>query len=157
VANDPTLVEAAREIIDSNLYMTLATADVAGRPWPTPVYFAPVDYRELVWVSRPGARHSRNLMARPDIGIVVFDSRAPIGCGQAVYMSAVAELVPDVELDRCVDTFSRSSQDRGGAAWSRDDVTDTARLHIYRAIATEQWVLDSHDQRIPMPLGLERA
>ena len=49
---------SARAIIDANRYMTLATADAAGRPWPTPVYFAPVAYRELIWVSRPEARHS---------------------------------------------------------------------------------------------------
>ncbi len=150
------LVATAREILDSNLYLTLATADAAGRPWPTPVYFASIDHRELVWVSRPGARHSQNLSARPDVGIVVFDSRAPISTGQAVYMSAVAELVADPDLDRCLEAFSRSSQDRGGDAWSRDDVGPEAHLRMYRAIATEQWVLDSHDQRVPVPLGLEQ-
>jgi nitroimidazol reductase NimA-like FMN-containing flavoprotein (pyridoxamine 5'-phosphate oxidase superfamily) len=146
-------MEAAKEIIDSNLYMTLATADAAGRPWPTPVYFAPIDYRELVWVSSPEARHSQNISARPEIGIVVFDSRVPINCGQAVYMSAVAQLVPAVDLDRCIEVFSRSSQDRGGSPWSRDDVGAAARLRIYRAIAEEHWVLDSHDRRIPVRLG----
>ncbi|MGH2983761.1 MAG: pyridoxamine 5'-phosphate oxidase family protein [Solirubrobacterales bacterium] len=30
----------ARAIIDSNLYMTLGTADQSGRPWVSPVYFA---------------------------------------------------------------------------------------------------------------------
>jgi Pyridoxamine 5'-phosphate oxidase len=157
VADDPTLVETARAIIDSNLYMTLATADTAGRPWPTPVYFAPADYRELVWVSSPEARHSQNISVRPDVGIVVFDSRVPINCGQAVYISAVAELVPAVDLDRCLGVFSRSSQDRGGSPWSSDDVGPAARLRLYRATASEQWVLDSHDRRIPVSLGLPPA
>jgi len=154
VADDCRLVEAAQAIIDSNLYMTLATADAGGRPWPTPVYFAPVQYREFVWVSSPEARHSQNLAARPDIGIVVFDSRVPINCGQAVYMSAMAEFVPDIDLDRCLALFSSSCQERGGDPWSRDDVGPAARLRLYRARATAQWVLDSHDQRIPVPLGL---
>jgi nitroimidazol reductase NimA-like FMN-containing flavoprotein (pyridoxamine 5'-phosphate oxidase superfamily) len=157
VADDPTLVETARAITDSNLYMTLATADAAGRPWPTPVYFATVDYRQFVWVSSPEARHSQNISARPEIGIVVFDSRVPINCGQAVYMSAVAELVPAADLDRCIDVFSRSSQARGGSPWSRNDVGPPARLRMFRATATEHWVLDSHDRRIPVPMGLEPA
>jgi hypothetical protein len=38
-----------------------------------------------------GARHSRNLAARPQVSIVIFDSHARIGMGQAVYVSAVAE------------------------------------------------------------------
>jgi hypothetical protein len=145
----------ARAIVDANLYMTLATADAAGRPWPTPVYFAPASYRELVWVSQPDARHSRNIAARPDVGIVVFDSQAPIGTGRAVYMTARAGLVPAADLDRGVAVFSRSAQERGGDPWSVDDVGPTAPFRLYRAVASEQWVLDDHDRRIPVPLGLD--
>jgi hypothetical protein len=151
---DDAVVTAARAILDDNLYLTLATADAAGRPWPTPVYFAPAGYQELIWVSSPETRHSRNIAVRADVGIVVFDSRAPINTGQAVYMSATAELVPPAELDRCIDVFSRSNQDRGGSPWVPDDVRPPKRLRLYRAIASEQWVLDEHDQRIPVALGL---
>ena len=92
-AHDPAGV--ARAIIDANLYMVLGTADRDGRPWVSPVYYAPAGYAEFYWVSYPEARHSRNLAVRPRIGIVIFDSRAPIGTGQGVYMSAVArELAP---------------------------------------------------------------
>jgi Pyridoxamine 5'-phosphate oxidase len=82
--------DVARAILDGNLYMVLATADADGRPWAAPVYFAHVDYRELLWVSAPETRHSRNLAARPELGIVVFDSSVPIYTGQAVYMEARA-------------------------------------------------------------------
>ena len=153
MTEDPTLLDTARTIIDSNLYMTLATADGAGQPWPTPVYFAPAGYREFVWVSSPAARHSQNIVVRPEVGIVVFDSRVPINGGQAVYVSAVAELVPDVDFDRCLEVFSRSSEDRGGSQWSSDEVGPGARLRLYRATASELWVLDSHDRRIPVALG----
>jgi hypothetical protein len=95
----------ARAIIDANGYMTLATADASGLPWATPVWFAPVGYREFLWVSSPEARHSRNLAERPQLGIVFFDSRAPIGTGQGVYMSAPADrgdhrerIVPSVTM-----------------------------------------------------------
>ena len=43
----------AREILGSNLYMTLATADEYGRPWVSPVYYASVDYTTFHWVSHP--------------------------------------------------------------------------------------------------------
>ena len=52
-------------IVDANRYMTLATADETERPWASPVWFATADYRELFWVSKPEARHSRNLAVRP--------------------------------------------------------------------------------------------
>jgi hypothetical protein len=146
-------VAVARAIVDANLYMTLATADEAGRPWPTPVYFAPIGDHELVWVSSPEAMHSRNIATRPDVGIVVFDSSVPIGTGQGVYLSAVAELVPATELDRCLAGYSRSTQDRGGSPWHADDVGPEARHRLYRAIVSERWVLDAHDRRVPVPFG----
>ena len=57
------LAAGGREIVDSNSYMTLGTADAEGRPWVSPVWFAAVGYAELLWVSRgrPGTRAtSRN-------------------------------------------------------------------------------------------------
>lgn len=35
------LANVARTIIDSIVYMVLGTADEAGRPWVSPVYFSP--------------------------------------------------------------------------------------------------------------------
>ena len=55
----------ARRIVDANMYMTLATADADGRPWVSPVWYAPVTYAEFLWVSSPEARHSRNIALRP--------------------------------------------------------------------------------------------
>ena len=80
------LGEVARAIIDGNRYMVLGTADQGGRPWVSPVYYAPSGYSELFWVSSPKAQHSRNLAARREVSIVVFDSQAPVGDGQGVYM-----------------------------------------------------------------------
>lgn len=50
--------DLARTIIDANTYMALGTADAAGHPWVSPVYFATEDYRHFHWVSSPDARHS---------------------------------------------------------------------------------------------------
>ena len=133
----------ARRLIDANLYMTLATADADGRPWASPVYYAPTGYRELLWVSEPGQRHSGNLAARPALGIVIFDSTVPIGAAQAVYVEAEAEQLTGDELERGIDVFSRRSLQTGGPAWTAADVLPPARLRLYRARALEVSVLDS--------------
>jgi nitroimidazol reductase NimA-like FMN-containing flavoprotein (pyridoxamine 5'-phosphate oxidase superfamily) len=66
---DPAELGAmARSIIDSNRYMTLATADESGLPWASPVWYASAEYREFFWVSSPDVRHSRNLATRPAAG-----------------------------------------------------------------------------------------
>ncbi|MGH2934234.1 MAG: pyridoxamine 5'-phosphate oxidase family protein [Gaiellaceae bacterium] len=67
--------EIVQSIIERNAYMTLATADEHGTPWASPVRYATADSRKFVWVSAPSARHSRNLSVRPEIAIVIFDSR----------------------------------------------------------------------------------
>ena len=33
----------ARAVIDANSYLTIATADRAGQPWPSPVWYAHAD------------------------------------------------------------------------------------------------------------------
>ena len=142
----------ARAIIDTSLYMVLATADGTGRPWSSPVYFAHDGYLEFVWVSAPDAAHSRNIAARPQIGIVIFDSHAPIGTGQGVYMSAVAEPVSGDGLMRGIETFSRRSLAHGGGEWTVKDVQAESGLRLYRAAAESYSILAKDgrpDHRIP--------
>jgi pyridoxine/pyridoxamine 5'-phosphate oxidase len=143
----------ARAIIDANRYMTLGTADDSGLPWVSPVWYASADYREFFWVSSPDARHSRNVAARPQVSIVIFDTHAPAGAGHAVYMAAVAEQLEGAEVDRGVSIFSRRSVAEGLPAWSPADVTAPARHRLYRATVSEHFVLDAHDQRLPVRLG----
>ncbi len=143
----------AREIIDSSQYMTLATADADGRPWASPVWFAHERYTEFVWVSKPGARHSRNLAARPQAGIVIFDSTVPMGHGRAVYLEAEVELVEEDEAERCIAVFSRRSQELGGQAWGVEEISAPAPLRLYRASASAQYVLGENDERIDVSLG----
>jgi hypothetical protein len=141
----------ARAIIDGNRYMVLGTADEGGRPWVSPVYYAPSEYSDMYWVSSPQAQHSRNLVARPELSIVVVDSQAPVGQGQGVYMSAVAELPTGPDLDRGIGIFSRVSVSHGARPWTLEDVQEPAPLRLYRARASEHWVLDPErrpDQRI---------
>jgi hypothetical protein len=78
-----------------------ASADATGRPWSS---------------SAPDVTDSRNIAVRPEVGIVVFDSRAPIGTGQGVYMSATARLLDSDETVRGIEAFSRRSVAHGGRA-----------------------------------------
>jgi pyridoxine/pyridoxamine 5'-phosphate oxidase len=151
-------VALARLVIDQNLYMTLATADAEGRPWASPVWYAPVAHRELLWVSEPGTRHSGNIAARPRVSAVVYDSTVAPGRAQAVYLEGDAEEVPAAELAPAVEAFSRRSRATGLAAWEPGDVSGDARLRLYRLRAQDVWVLDGigddreGDRRIPVEL-----
>jgi hypothetical protein len=136
VTND----DIARAVLDGNSYVVLATAAGDGTPWASPVWFAHAGYRELFWVSAPDARHSRNILARPRIAMVVFDSTVAPNTGQAVYMTATAGRVTDpAELERGMAVFSARS---AGGEWGTDRVTAPARLRLYRATVDEHSILD---------------
>src|SRR5712664_2192784 len=85
--------QTVRDIIEASRYLVLATADAAGRPWSSPVYFAHIGFTKFFWVSSPEATHSRNIAVRPEVGIVVFNSQVAVSTGQGVYMSAIARLL----------------------------------------------------------------
>ena len=48
--------QTVRDIIEANCYLVLATAGAAGRPWSSPVYFAPRAQTGPPWGTRPAAR-----------------------------------------------------------------------------------------------------
>jgi nitroimidazol reductase NimA-like FMN-containing flavoprotein (pyridoxamine 5'-phosphate oxidase superfamily) len=136
--------DIARTILDAGVDVVLATADGDGVPWASPVWFAKEDYRELYWVSYPGARHSRNIAVRPQIAMVVFDSTVPPGTGQAVYMTATAEQLTDAaSIAHGIGVSSRESMRQGGEVeWGSDRVAGEARLRLYRANVHEYSILD---------------
>ena len=136
-----------RAVIDEGVFMTLATADADGVPWASPVWFAPSGYSELLWVSDPNARHSRNIAARPEIAIVIFDSRQTPGDGLAVYMEARAEQAGVDGLE----VFNARGVVQGLPAWGPERVTEPARHRLYRAVVSQHWVLrDDIDERVPV-------
>jgi nitroimidazol reductase NimA-like FMN-containing flavoprotein (pyridoxamine 5'-phosphate oxidase superfamily) len=135
------LSDLARTVIDANSYMALGTADEAGHPWVSPVWFASEDYRHFHWVSSPEARHSRNLAARREVAIAIYDSSAAPGTAEAVYMSGRAEELAVDELDRAIELFDRISRTDIARAWELSDVQPPSLFRLYRATALEHFVL----------------
>jgi hypothetical protein len=151
----PTVAAQAartRAMIDANAYMTIASADAVGVPWASPVWFAHHQYTEFLWVSRPDARHSNNITARAEVGIVIFDSTVPEGSGDAVYLEGIAREAGEAERSRMLVVLSTRSTNRGGAAWSAADVTGDAPHRLYIARAVAHFVLDDHDRRVPVTI-----
>ena len=131
----------AKAVIDSNRYMALGTADKAGHPWVSPVWFASEDYRNFHWVSSPDSKHSRNLAAHPEVAIAIFDSSVPVGAAQAVYMKGLARELAGNELEPGLEVFDRVSRKDIGRAWGLGDVQGSAPIRLYRAAVSEHWVL----------------
>ena len=140
----------AREILAANRYMVLGTADADGVPWVSPVWFAGEDAETFLWVSKPGTRHSRNIAARPEVAIVIFDSSVDPADASALYLSAVATELGGAERDEAVAVYSRVSEAQGLARFTTEDVSADGRWRMYRAVAKERSVLGPGDERLPV-------
>ena len=138
---DADLADLARRVIDTNSYMALGTADESGHPWVSPVWFASEDYRHFHWVSSPDARHSRNIATRPEVSLAIYDSSVQVGTAEAVYISGHAEELTADELERGIHVFARLSRYQGARDWGLSDVVHPALFRLYRATATDHFVL----------------
>jgi hypothetical protein len=127
----PDLDAMARRVIDVNQYMTLGTLDDDGRPRLSPVYYTAARYADFYWVSSPRARHSRNVAERAEVEIVIFDSTATVGQGEAVYLSATARGVGDQELETvCAEAFRTTA---GARRFGPEELRGDAPLRLYVA------------------------
>lgn len=105
----PDLNEMARRVIDTNHYMILGTQDPDGRPRLSPVFYTAARYTDLYWLSWPDAQHSRNVAERPEVQVVILDSTAPVGAGEAVYLAAEVRTIADGELEAVCDEAFRET------------------------------------------------
>ncbi|TKK91579.1 pyridoxamine 5'-phosphate oxidase family protein [Herbidospora galbida] len=129
--------EAVPRLLGENRYLVLATADDQGRPWATPVFFAARDEDRLYWVSSPGSRHSRNLAARPDVAMTVFDSHAPVGGAEALYLEATAGPADDPVAA----VAALNARLPEGGELVDDDLAPSGSLVAYRADVRTHFVL----------------
>jgi hypothetical protein len=139
----PDLNAMARRVVGANHYMTLATTDPDGRPRLSPVYYTPARYSDFYWVSSPQAQHSRNLAERPEAEIVIFDSTAPVGEGEAVYITATARAIRDDELEAvCLEAFRTTA---GARRFTPTDLRGSAlRLYVAHTRSCEVHVAAHH-------------
>jgi len=131
--------ETVPRLLAGNLYLVLGTTNDDGRPWVTPVFYAADGEHRIVWVSAPDSRHSRNIAARPDVAITVFDSHAPIGGAEALYLEATAGFVPDEQGEASLALLNNRVP--AGKQLTADDVGRAGPMRLYQATVTQHYVL----------------
>jgi uncharacterized protein YhbP (UPF0306 family) len=108
------LTAIARRLLDASTLCAIATVSPGGRAYVNTAYFAWGPAFEIVWLSAPDARHSRNVRANPSAAVAVFRSTQRWGGS-----------------DRGIQVFGRARELRGRAA------LDAERLYARRFRAYE--------------------
>jgi uncharacterized protein YhbP (UPF0306 family) len=68
------LAATARRLLDASTLCAVATVAPGARAHVNTAYFAWSPEFDLVWLSEPRARHSRNIRANPSVAVAVFSS-----------------------------------------------------------------------------------
>lgn len=129
-------IERARQIVANSLYATVATADANGNPWNSPVFVSYDDKGMFYWISSPQAQHSNNIEGNNKAFMVLFDSTAPEGTGEAVYIEATVESVGDQGGADCL------TKRAGKADGHYAELLGNGTLALYRATPQRIWVND---------------
>ena len=108
------LAAIARRLLDASTLCAIATVSPGGRAHINTAYFAWGPGFEIVWLSAPDARHSRNVRANASGAVAVFRSTQTWGGS-----------------DRGIQLFGRARELRGRAA------LDAQRLYARRFRAYE--------------------
>jgi hypothetical protein len=138
------------QVVSSNNYMVLATADGDGMPWATPVFFRRDAEDNPLWVSSPASRHSLNIATRPQVAATIFDSGVAVGQAGAAYLAGTAALVPEPEIPDALRVLN------GGLPAARHlsppELTGDAPMRAYRLTVAQRWILvRGGDPRTPEP------
>jgi general stress protein 26 len=130
--------EHAAKIVESNIYMTIATADQDGKPWASPVFFAYDEEYNLYWVSYKDSTHSKNIHSRKEVGIVIFNSTLPEGEGEGVYFDATAEaLQSTADISNAMEILSKRVKIDEFKVKSIEQVSGKSVWRIYKAMPLE--------------------
>jgi uncharacterized protein YhbP (UPF0306 family) len=127
------------KLLEENLYLVLGTADADGHPWATPVFFGADGESMVYWVSSPDSRHSRNIAARPDIAITVFNSTVPVGAAEAIYLEATAQTAAPAVRENGLNCLNARLP--AGKELVADDLEPAGPLRLYAAVISKYHVL----------------
>lgn len=126
--------QVAKAIIEHNTYMTIATADKAGKPWISPVFFSYDSGFNLYWVSYKETLHSKNIANRPEVAISIIGPAYPGGETDGVYFDATArELTDSEDIFKAIIFRNKRKQTEKFKIKSITDVTGDAAWRIYKA------------------------
>lgn len=82
---------SAANILKTIHYINLATVCADGSPWNSPVSASFDEHLNFHWGSSSDNVHSQNIRNDARTFVVVYDSTAPEGTGEAVYMTGRSE------------------------------------------------------------------
>jgi general stress protein 26 len=133
--------EKAKKILAQIQYATIATVTPDGNPWNSPVAHELDDEYNIYWFSDKENQHSKNVRANPYAFIVIYDSTAPEGEGEGVYIEADVEELNDADEINKI----RNAKKQALVNDANEFLGDAVR-RCYKATPKRMWVNDAEEK-----------
>lgn len=130
--------ELAKRIIQETIYGAVATSSRQAVPWNTPVFLVYDDQLHFYWASAHNSQHSQNIRENPAVFLVIYNSDAPWGRGEGVFLQAKAEELTD--LDEIARACELRCHREGAANQPPSDFTGALPRRLYRATPEHAWI-----------------
>jgi nitroimidazol reductase NimA-like FMN-containing flavoprotein (pyridoxamine 5'-phosphate oxidase superfamily) len=129
-------LSSAKEIIKSIHYITIATVSEDGQPWNSPVSAYYDKEFNFYWASYTENQHSKNIRENPRVFIVIYDSTAPEGTGEGLYMLAKAYQLNELsEVEDALNYRPESKKPRE----AKEYLGEYPR-RMYKAVPEKFWI-----------------
>lgn len=131
--------QIAKDILKSIKYASVATVTPERKAWNTPVAHDIDESYNIYWYSDKENQHSINIRNNPHVFIAIYDSTAPEGEGEGVYIEAlVEELTDEQEINKALQINPENTER------ATEFLGDNIR-RCYKAIPQRMWVNDAEE------------
>lgn len=133
--------DKAKNILSKIRYATIGTVTPDGKPWNSPVAHEIDSIYNIYWFSDKENQHSINVRENPHAFIVIYDSTAPEGEGEGVYIEAdVQELNDADEINRIRNAKKQAVVD------DANEFLGNAVRRCYKATPKRMWMNDAEEK-----------
>lgn len=133
--------QKAKAILENIRYAAVATVTPEGKPWNSPVaHEITADYI-LYWFSDKENQHSKNIRKNPYAFIVIYDSTAPDGEGEGVYIEAEVIELDDADGINQI----RNIKNQKIVSDAHEFLGDAVR-RCYQATPKRMWMNDAEEK-----------
>lgn len=137
---------SARRIVESNFYLSLATATPSGEPWICTLYYAWDSAFTFFWTSAKDSKHSQMLAVNSRAAATIYDSHAQPGTGEGVYLVGHGRELLEPDLEHALAVFYGrrypDPSERARRGRTAIDFTGTSPRRLYALEPVTCYVLD---------------
>lgn len=138
---DDKYTEKAKKILAQIQYATIATVTPDGKPWNSPVAHEVDESYNIYWFSDKENQHSKNVRENPYAFIVIYDSTAPEGEGEGVYIEADVEELNDAEEINKIRNAKKQALVNDASEFLGDAIR-----RCYKATPKRMWMNDAEEK-----------